>query len=122
MLTSQLEVHSPTRGDHPLDPLLDNSSNSDRSEYASDRQHRSSRLSHKVNNPDKLDDGMDPTFKQWNDLMEGKLYRNREHFDTNRNVMYYIYERTEGRARKLLSPRWGRKAFDPFDSSNNMLK
>ena len=54
--------------------------------------------------------------------MEGKLYRNRDHFDTDRDVMYYIYERTEGKARKLLSPRWGRQAFDPFVSSEDMLE
>jgi len=60
-------------------PSDDNSSHSDRSDYASDTQRRSSRLSRKVNDPDKLDDGTDPTFKQWSDLMEGKLYRNRDH-------------------------------------------
>ena len=101
----------------PSGPPSDNdSSSSDRS------KHHFSRLSRKVNDPDKLDDGTDPTFKQWSDLMEGKLYRNRDHFDSDRDVMYYIYERTEGRARKLLSPRWGRKAFDPFVNSEDMLE
>jgi hypothetical protein len=109
-------------GPPPGPPSDDNSSHSDRSDYASDRQRRSPRLSRKVNDPDKLDDGTDPTFKQWSDLMEGKLYRNRDHFNTDRDVMYYIYERTEGKARKLLSPRWGRQAFDPFISSDDMLE
>jgi hypothetical protein len=41
------------------DDLSSNSSNSDRSNHASDRHQRSPRLSRKVNDPDKLDDGAD---------------------------------------------------------------
>jgi hypothetical protein len=40
--------------------------------------------------------------------MKEKLYRNCDYFNTDRDVMYYIYERTEGKARKLFSLRWGR--------------
>jgi len=99
-------------------PSGDDSSNSNRSDYGPDGYHSGnrhhSRRSHKIDDPDKLDNGTNPTYKQWKDLMDGKMYGNRDWWDTERDRMFYVFGRTEGEARDHLHARWGTDSYDPF--------
>jgi hypothetical protein len=106
----------------------DSSSSSDRSE-GSDHgfrrhrsRHRKPRRSHKIDDPDKLDNGVDPTFGQWKDLLEGKMYGNRDWWKTERERMFYVFSRTQGDARDHLHARWGTDSYDPFLNVADMLK
>jgi hypothetical protein len=67
------------RTSDPSDPSSSPSGTqiSDRSDW-SYRRSRSPRRSYKIEDPDKLNNGIDPTFNQWKDLMDGKMYQNRD--------------------------------------------
>jgi len=98
------------------------SGDSDRSGLSSDRHHRSPRRSHKVEDPDKLDSGVNPTYRQWKDLLEGKMYQNRDWWETEQERMFYVFRRTEGKARDYLHTRWGADSYDPFVDVADMLE
>lgn len=50
------------------------------------RKRRShSRRSHKLDDPDKLNNGENPTYKQWRDLLDGKMYGNRDWWKTEQD-------------------------------------
>ncbi len=107
-------------------PSDDSSSSSDRSDYGSDgrhsKSHHHSRRSHKIDDPDKLDNGVNPTYKQWKDLMDGKMYGNRDWWKTERDRMFYVFGRTEGEARDHLHARWGTDSYDPFLDTADMFE
>lgn len=106
----------PRRRSSPeLSNELSFSDSSDQSGYSSGRDHRRHpRLSRKRDDPDKLSNGENPTYKQWKDLMDGKMYANRDWWKTEAERMFYIFERTEGKARDYLHVRWGPDSYDPF--------
>jgi hypothetical protein len=68
------------RTSDPSDPSSSPSGTqiSDRSDRSYRRRSRSPRRSYKIEDPDKLNNGVDPTFNQWKDLMDGKMYQNRD--------------------------------------------
>lgn len=98
------------------------SGDSDRSGLSSEGHHRSPRRSHKVEDPDKLDSGVNPTYKQWKDLLEGKMYQNRDWWETEQERMFYVFRMTEGKARDYLHTRWGADSYDPFVDVADMLE
>jgi Zinc knuckle len=106
----------PPSGDE--DPSISGDSN--RSDY-SGRRHRSHR-SHKVEDPDKLNDGVNPTYYQWRDLLDGKMYQNRDWWKTEYERMFYVFRMTEGKARDYLHTRWGPNSYDPFVDVADMLE
>ena len=113
---------SPLRLSNDDDPSI--SGDSDRSDYShvSDRRHRSSRRSHEVEDPDKLNNGVNPTYKQWKDLIDGKMYDNRDWWKTEHERMFYVFSMTEGKARDYLHLRWGPDSYDPFVDIADMFE
>lgn len=96
---------------------------SDRSNWSShSRRSRSPRRSHKIEDPDKLNNGVDPTFNQWKDLMDGKMHGNRDWWKTERDRMFYVFRMTEGKARDYLHTRWGVDSYDPFVDVADMFE
>ena len=86
------------------DPSI--SDDSDRTDYSrrSSRRHHSHR-SHKIDDPDKLNDGANPTYKQWKDLMDGKMSQNSDWWKTEQERMFYVFSRTKGKACDYLHTR-----------------
>lgn len=89
------------------DPSVSGDSDSSDGSRRSGRHHGSHKRSYKIEDPDKLDNGVNPTYKQWKDLMDGKMYRNRDWWKTEQDRMFYVFGRTEGKARDYLHARWG---------------
>src|SRR6266487_1768879 len=109
----------------PPGPPSGDSSDSDRGDYGPNRRRSRHRRRHrsrsssrhssrKIEDPDKLDNGVDPTYKQWKDLMDGKMYGNRDWWNTEQDRMFYVFGRTQGEARNHLHARWGPDSYDPF--------
>ncbi|KAF4627010.1 hypothetical protein G7Y89_g11143 [Cudoniella acicularis] len=71
----------------------------------SQKTSRSARLP----DPDKLSDGIDPTFEYWEVEIDSKLQVNADHFETEAARMAYIFSRTQGDARKHLFPRYNNR-------------
>jgi hypothetical protein len=86
------------------------------------RRSRSPRRSHKIEDPDKLDSGTNPTYKQWKDLMDGKMYQNSDWWKTEKDRMFYVFRMTEGKARDYLHTRWGVDSYDPFVDTADMFE
>jgi hypothetical protein len=138
VLIGKPHFHQRPSGEPPGPPSGD-SSDSDRSEYRPSRRrsrhrrrrHRSRsssryssryRFSRKIEDPDKLDNGVDPTYKQWKDLMDGKMYGNRDWWETEQDRMFYVFGRTQGDARNHLHARWGPESYDPFVDVADMFE
>jgi hypothetical protein len=71
---------------------------------------------------DKLDNGVNPTYKQWKDLIDGKMYQNRDWWKTEQDRMFYVFRMTEGKARDYLHTRWGADSYDPFVDTADMFE
>jgi hypothetical protein len=104
----------------PDDPSIPG--DSDRSDHSSNGRYRSSRRSHKLGDPDPLDTGENPTYKQWKDLIDGKMYGNRDWWETEHDRMYYVFSMTKGKARDYLHARWGKDSYDPFLDTEDMFE
>jgi hypothetical protein len=105
------------QGGHPPhrpsdDPSI--SGDSDGNDSRSDRHSPSPRRSHKLGDPDPLDTGENPTYKQWKDLIDGKMHGNRDWWKTEPERMFYVFSMTKGKARDYLHARWGPDSYDPF--------
>lgn len=112
------------QGGGPSSPSDDPSlpGDSDGSDHSSNGYHRSSRRSHKLADPDPLDTGENPTYKQWKDLIDGKMYGNRDWWETEHDRMYYVFSMTKGKARDYLHARWGKDSYDPFLDTEDMFE
>lgn len=53
------------------------------------------RLSPKVPDPPMLSNGIDPTFRQWEDAIKGKLILNGDHYPSSFARKYYVNSLTE---------------------------
>lgn len=109
---------------HTDDPDQDGRT-TDGSGYSSDRRHRSRHHSspsrpHKIDDSDKLDTGVNPTYKQWKDLLEGNMRQNR--WKTEKDRMFYVFRATKGKARDYLHTRWGADSYDLFLDVADMLE
>ncbi|KAF4628460.1 hypothetical protein G7Y89_g9697 [Cudoniella acicularis] len=91
---------SPLRSEAPT--FLTVERYSEASTATSQKTPRSARLP----DPDKLSDGIDPTFKYWEVEIDSKLQVNADHFETEAARMAYIFARAQGDARKHLFPRY----------------
>jgi hypothetical protein len=87
----------------------------------SDEPHRRPRLSAKAPDPEKLTDGVNPTFNTWALEMRDKFEANEDHFVKESVRKGYVYNRTDGDAKKFLTPRYKVTAKDPFTSAQEML-
>jgi Zinc knuckle len=75
----------------------------------------------KIDNPSKLDDGVNPTFDSWYLAMRSKFKVNADHFETEDARMYQVYVCTEGTASEYLYPRYEPDAADPFKTAQEMM-
>jgi hypothetical protein len=121
---NQYSRHSDRQGGRlPHRPSDDPSTSgeSDRNDSRSDGLSRSPRRSHKLGDPDPLDTGDNPTYKQWRDLIDGKMYGNRDWWETEPERMFYVFSMTKGKARDYLHARWGKDSHDPFLDTADMF-
>jgi hypothetical protein len=65
---------------------------------------------------------LNPTYKQWKDLIDGKMYGNRDWWETEQDRMFYVFGRTQGDARDHLHVRWGIDSYDPFLNTADMFE
>jgi chemotaxis protein histidine kinase CheA len=64
------------------------------------------RLSKNVPEADPLDDGSDPTFRQWRASIHDKLRENADHFTSEQSRCTHVWLKTTGLARTYLTPRY----------------
>ena len=71
-----------------------------------------------------LDDGSDPSFKQWNASVRDRLELNHDHYPTERSRKAFVWGVTEGRAKGYLEPRYlsRTKPFKDAQSKIRLLK
>ena len=69
-----------------------------------------------------LNDGVNPAWKSWLILIRGRLRYNSDHYPTEDERMFLIYESTEGKAEAYLRPRYEVGSPDPFQSYQEMLE
>ena len=87
------------------------------SSYASANTKRSAKLP----DPEKLSDGVDPSFKHWKVAIQDKIQGNEDHFNQERDKMYYVFNRTTGMAQSYLFPRYEEDSVNPFLSWQEMI-
>src|SRR5258706_283615 len=83
--------------------------------------HDKSRGSRKKPDPERLDDGVDPTFLSWKLEIQGKLRVNADHYNGEEDQMLYVFGRTKGDARKHLLPRYDEDSPARFKSVKEMI-
>jgi hypothetical protein len=79
------------------------------------------RRSHKMDDPEKLDDGISPTYASWCILLEGKLEANADWWTTERGRINYVFSRTTGKAQGHLEPRMSRTSPNRWTSVEEIL-
>ena len=77
--------------------------------------------SQKFPDPQRLSDGNEPSFEEWQIAIGGKLEINEDYYSTEKSKMYYIYDRTEGDARKYLYERFRPDSSMKFRDAEEML-
>jgi hypothetical protein len=78
------------------------------------------RLSRSIPEADPLDDGTDPTFRQWKASIEDKFQVNADHFASEQFRCIHVWLKTTGLARSYLTPRYTSKD-NRFNSVDEML-
>jgi hypothetical protein len=78
--------------------------------------------SKKQPDPDPLTDGKDPTFLSWKIGIQGKFRVNADHFENEDAKILYLFNRTQGDARKHLEPRVDPDHLYSFTSANEMIQ
>lgn len=70
-----------------------------------------------------LDDGTDPTFKQWQASVQDRLEVNSDHYRTERERMALVWGHTVGLAKGYLEPRYLSDNYqDRFQNAEEMIK
>jgi hypothetical protein len=72
--------------------------------------------------PDHLSDGKDPTFLSWKIGILGKFNINADHFESEYSKILYLFNRTQGDARKHLEPRVDPDHPSCFNTAEEMLQ
>ena len=80
-----------------------------------------SRLTKNVPESDSLDDGTDPTFRQWKASLQDKFRENSDHFVNERSRCTHVWLKTKGLARSYLTPRYTSET-QRFTSTEEMLE
>lgn len=93
----------------------------DRENVTPSSQQRETKRTTKVPDPQKLDNGVDPTFDRWATSIKGKFIVNHDHFQSEQAKMYYVWDRTQGDAQIHLFPRYQPDAPDPFSTVKEMI-
>jgi hypothetical protein len=124
---NQKKGHSNLRSHRTSDPSsspsgTQNSDMSDSSSYHRSRYSRSPSRSHWIKDSDKLNNSVDPTYKQWKDLMDRKMYQNCDWWKTELDCMFYVFCMTEGKACDYLYTRWGADSYDLFVDTVDMFE
>ena len=73
-------------------------------------------------NPDKLSDGIDPTFQSWLIDMRGKLIFNADHYSTEQHKIIYVASRTAGAAHNHLNGRLSQDGFVPYTKAEDVFE
>ena len=94
------------------------SSNSNKSNHLRRRPYRS----YKVEDPNKLNNSTNPTYKQQKDLLARKMYNNCDQQKTEQEHMFYVFQITKGKARDYLHTRQGPDSYDLFVDVANILE
>jgi hypothetical protein len=81
-----------------------------------------SRRSKKLSDPNPLSNGIEPTFEAWRILVKGKLRANADHYPTEEDRMFYVFNRTSGNAQKHLLPRYEEDSCLRFQSATEMIQ
>jgi len=106
----------------PDDPPSDSSHGSFRLRSHRQRDEtRSTRRSPKHEDPEKLDDGVSPTYASWCILLEGKLEANADWWATEQLRINYVFSCTKGKAQEHLEPRMNRRSVNRWTSVNEIL-
>ncbi|KAF7183950.1 hypothetical protein CNMCM7691_004440 [Aspergillus felis] len=71
---------------------------------------------------DTYNDGKDPYFKDWLLAIKQKLITNADHFPNPMMRITYVTSRTEGNARKHITPCLQEDAVNPYQDSTDLLK
>ena len=85
------------------------------------RRNPSQRRSPKHDDPEKLDDGVSPTYASWCILLEGKLEANADWWPTEQGRINYVFSRTTGKAQSHLEPRMSRTSATRWRSVEEIL-
>jgi hypothetical protein len=85
-------------------------------------QDRTQKYSKKLPDPERLSDGVDPTFESWRLQMQGKLRVNADHFEDEEAKMLYVFNRTSGDAQRHLQPRYENESPVRFTSAQEMIQ
>src|SRR6266487_4701003 len=81
-----------------------------------------SHYSKKLPDPTPLSDGEDPAFDGWVIQIKGKLRANADHFATEEDKMFYVFNRTTGDAQKHLIPRFNDGSPLRFITATDMIQ
>jgi hypothetical protein len=76
----------------------------------------------KIPDPPLLSDGKDPHFEDWLLAIKQKLIANADHFPNPMMRITYVTSRTEGNARKHITPHLREDAVNPYQDSTDLLK
>ncbi|EAW24646.1 uncharacterized protein NFIA_101300 [Aspergillus fischeri NRRL 181] len=76
----------------------------------------------KIPDPPLLSDGKDPRFEDWLLAIKQKLQANADHYPNPMMRITYITSRTEGNARKHITPRLRENAVNPYQDATDLLK
>jgi hypothetical protein len=91
-----------SRDPSPLPSVLPTIERTSETPTALTKSARSARLP----DPDKLSDGVEPSFEYWEVEIHSKFQVNADHYETEAARMAYVFARTQGDARKHLFPRY----------------
>jgi len=123
ILLERLGKAGPSLTIPPIASLPPNNSHSEDSSQHRQRgtQPRHSKRSPKRDDPDKLNDGVSPTYTSWSILMDGKLSANADWWPTEWDRIHYVFSRTEGKAQSHLEPRMNRASLNCWATVDEML-
>jgi hypothetical protein len=115
--------------DDPSDDLSDGSSHGS-NRQGNQRQRpidryntpsRQGKRSPKHADPEKLDDGISPTYASWCILLEGKLEANADWWPTEKGRIDYVFSCTKGKAQGHIEPRMSRTSSNRWTSVEEIL-
>jgi hypothetical protein len=105
----------------PDDSPSDSASYQDRRPSHHGRHRRHWTRSPKHDDPEKLDDGVSPSYASWCILLEGKLEANADWWPTEQGRINYAFSRTTGKAQSHLEPRMSRTSTTRWTSVEEIL-
>jgi hypothetical protein len=80
------------------------------------------RSSKRLPDPMPLSDGVQPVFETWRTQVKNKLRANADHYPTEDDRMFFVFNRTVGDAQTHLSPRYDEDSALRYTSANEMIQ